>query len=137
MKSPFPRRTVNVKGIDQIWSADLVDMQAFSKENYGVKYLLTIIDVFSKYAWIMPLRTKTGKAITEAFADIIRVSGRKPTMLWVDKGTEFYNRTFRKFLEDNNICIYSKHNEGNAVVVERFNRTMKTRMWNFSVPITQ
>lgn len=127
----FPRRRVNVKGIDQIWSADLVDMQAFSKENLGVKYLLTIIDVFSKYAWIMPLKTKTGKDITEAFKFIIEGSKRKPAMLWVDQGTEFYNRTFMKFLKDNNIHMYSTHNEGKAVVVERFNKTLKSQMWKF------
>ena len=127
----FPRRKVNVKGIDQIWSADLVNMNAFSNDNLGVKYLLTIIDVFSKYAWIMPLKTKTGKAITEAFAFIVSGSGRKPTKLWVDEGTEFYNRTFKKYLEENGIEMYSTHNEGKAVVVERFNKTMKTWMWKY------
>ena len=91
------------KGIDQIWSVDLVDMNAFSNDNLGVKYLLTIIDVFSKYAWIMPQKTKTGKAITEAFAFIVSGSRRKPTKLWVDEGTEFYNRRFKKYLGENGI----------------------------------
>ena len=127
----FPRRRVHVKGIDQIWSSDLVDMSAFSKDNHGVKYLLTIIDVFSKYAWVMPLKTKTGKDITKAFDHIIEGSGRKPSRLWVDKGTEFYNKTFKKYLEQNDIHMYSTHNEGKAVVVERFNRTIKTRMWKY------
>ena len=125
------RRKVNVKGIDQIWSADLVDMSAFSDDNLGVKYLLTIIDVFSKYAWIMPLKSKTGKDITKAFDYIITGSGRKPTKLWVDQGTEFYNRTFKKYLEEKGIEMYSTHNEGKAVVVERFNKTMKTWMWKY------
>ena len=127
----FPRRRVHVKGIDLIWSSDLVDMSAFSKDNHGVKYLLTIIDVFSKYAWVMPLKTKTGKDITKAFDYIIEGSGRKPSRLWVDKGTEFYNKTFKKYLEQNDIQMYSTHNEGKAVVVERFNRTIKTRMWKY------
>ena len=127
----FPRRRVHVKGIDQIWSSDLVDMSAFSKDNHGVKYLLTIIDVFSKYAWVMPLKSKTGKDITKAFDYIIEGSGRKPSRLWVDKGTEFYNQTFKKYLEQNDIQMYSTHNEGKAVVVERFNRTIKTRMWKY------
>ena len=127
----FQRRRVHVKGINEIWSADLVDMSAFSKDNHGVKYLLTIIDVFSKYAWMMPLKTKTGKDITKAFDYIIKGSGRKPTMLWVDQGTEFYNKTFKKYLEDKDIHMYSAHNEGKAVVVERFNRTMKTWMWKY------
>ena len=132
----FQRRRVHVKGIDLIWSSDLVDMSAFSKDNHGVKYLLTIIDVFSKYAWVMPLKTKTGKDITKAFDHIIEGSGRKPSRLWVDKGTEFYNRTFKKYLEQNNIHMYSTHNEGKAVVVERFNRTMKTWMWKYLAPTT-
>ena len=127
----FQRRRVHVKGIDLIWSADLVEMSAFSKDNHGVKYLLTIIDVFSKYAWVMPLKTKTGKDITKAFDYIIEGSGRKPSRLWVDKGTEFYNKTFKKYLEQNDIQMYSTHNEGKAVVVERFNRTIKTRMWKY------
>ena len=127
----FPRRRVHVKGIDQIWSADLVDMSAFSKDNHGVKYLLTIIDVFSKYTWVMPPKTKTGKDITKAFDYIIEGSRRKPSRLWVDKGTEFYNQTFNKYLEQNNIQMYSTHNEGKAVVVERFNRTIKTRLWMY------
>ena len=78
-------------------------MNAFSKDNLGVKYLLTMIDVFSKYAWIMPQKTKTGKAITEAFAFIVSGSRRKPTKLWVDEGTEFYNRRFMKYLGENDI----------------------------------
>ena len=88
---------MHVKGIDEIWSSDLVDMSAFSKDNHGVKYLLTIIDVFSKYAWVMPLKTKTGKDITKAFDYIIEGSGRKPSRLWVDKGTEFTTRRSRIF----------------------------------------
>ena len=126
----FPRRTVIANGIDEIWSADLVDMQAFSKFNRGVKYLLTVIDVFSKYAWAIPLVSKEGKSVTEAF-DIIKRSKRKPKFLWVDKGTEFYNRTFQKWLRENNIEMYSTHNEGKAVVIERFNRTLKGWMWKY------
>ena len=129
----FQRRRVLVKGIDQtsLGSADLVDMSAFSKDNHGVKYLLTIIDVFSKYAWVMPLKTKTEKDITKAFDYVIKGSGRKPSRLWVGKGTEFYNQMFKKYLEQNDIQMYSTHNERKAAVVERFNRTMKTRMWKY------
>ena len=125
----FPRRRVIVHGIDDIWSADLVDMQAFSKFNNGVKFLLTVIDLFSRYAWIVPLTDKTGRAVTDAFQNILHTSGRRPKKLWVDEGKEFYNRTLKKWLNENRIHMYSTHNEGKAVVVERFNRTMKTRMW--------
>lgn len=125
----FPRRRVVVKGIDQIWSADLVDMQAFSEYNKGVRYLLNVIDVLSKYAWSVPIKAKTGTTITDAFRSISKT--RKPKMLWVDKGTEFYNRTFRNWLESEDIHPYSTENEGKAVVVERFNRTLKSRMWRY------
>ena len=125
----FPRRRVIVKGIDQIWSADLVDMQAFAKYNKGVRYLLNVIDVLSKYAWSVPIKDKKGSTITNAFRRITKV--RKPQMLWVDQGTEFYNGTFRKWLENEDIQLYSTHNEGKAVVVERFNRTLKTWMWRY------
>ena len=88
-------------GIDEIWSADLVDMQALSKWNKGIKYLLNIIDVFSKYALSVQLKDKTGKSITVAFEHVVKSSNRKSDKLWVDQGSEFYNRTFDKWLEDN------------------------------------
>ena len=125
----FPRRRVIVKGIDQIWSADLVDMRAFSKYNKGIRYLLNVIDVLSKYAWSVSIKDKTGEAITKAFRSITKT--RKPKMLWVDRGTEFYNRTFRRWLNEQDIQLYSTENEGKAVVVERFNRTLKSKMWRY------
>ena len=76
-------------------------------------------------------RPKTGKDITKAFDYIIEGSARKPSRLWVDKVTEFYNQTFKKYLEQNNIQMDNTHNEGKSVVVERFNRTIKTRMWKY------
>lgn len=114
-------------GIDNIWSADLVDMQSFSKYNDGIKYLMTVIDVFSKYAWAIPLHDKTGKSIVEALETI----KRKPMSLWVDRGGEFYNRIVDGWLKENGVHRYSTYNEGKAVVVERFNRTLKTRMWKY------
>jgi len=84
IRRKFARRRVTVNGVDNIWSADLVDMQALAKYNDGVKYLLNVIDVFSKYAWSVPLKDKTGK-----FEAIIKSCGRQPDMLWVDRGSEF------------------------------------------------
>ena len=121
----FKRRRVIANGVDDIWSADLVDMQWNSRENKGYKYLLNVIDVFSKYAWSLPIKDKTGKTITDTFQKLVKTSGRKPKMLWVDQGTEFYNTVFRSWLKDRDIEMYSVHNEGKAVVVERFNRTLK------------
>ena len=131
VKRKFKRRRVIANGVDDIWSADLVDMQWNSRENKGYKYLLNVIDVFSKYAWSLPIKDKTGKTITDTFQKLVKTSGRKPEMLWVDQGTEFYNRVFRGWLKDRDIEIYSVHNEGKAVVVERFNRTLKEWMWKY------
>jgi len=120
-----------VFGVDEIWSADLVEMQDFSKYNNGFRYLLTVIDVMSKYAWAVPLKDKTGKSVTAAFEKIVKESGRKPMKLWVDKGKEFYNKVMDRFLEENKIDRYSSESELKATVVERFNRTLKTIMWKY------
>ena len=128
IRRKFKTRKVIVNHIDEIWSADLVFMDKLSKWNKGFKYLLTVIDVFSKFAWVVPLKDKKGSSITTAFADIIKKYKRKPEYLWVDKGSEFYNKTFKEWLLQNDIELYSTFNEGKAVVIERFNRTLKSRM---------
>jgi hypothetical protein len=91
-----------VFGVDEIWSADLVDMQYDSKDNNGFRYLLTVIDVMSKFAWAVPLKDKTGKSVAAAFEKIMKESDRKPMKLWVDKGTEFYNNVMDKLLREYN-----------------------------------
>ena len=96
-----------------------------------MKYLLNVIDVFSKYAWSIPIKDKMGKSIIDAFKKVVKTSGRRPKKLWVDQGTEFYNRVFRGWLEQNDVEMYSIYNEGKAVVVERFNRTLIERMWRY------
>ena len=77
-----------VNGIDEIWAGDLIEMQAFSNYNDGVKYLLAIVDVFSKDGWMVPLKQKTGAAVAAAYQSIFN-GGRTPKKLWVDKGREF------------------------------------------------
>lgn len=126
VRKKFRKRRVWVPGVDHTWAADLVDMQAFAKENKGVKYLLAVIDIFSKYGWLVPLKNKTGVAVAEALDDIIKSGKRKPEKLWVDKGKEFYNRHVQAQLP-----IYSTENEEKSSVVERWNRTMKERMWKY------
>ena len=81
----FRKRRVIVHGIDDIWGADLVDMQAFAKDNGGFRFLLSVIDVLSKYGWLIPIKDKSGKSVAEAFEKIFK-GGRKPLQLWVDKG---------------------------------------------------
>ena len=87
-----------------------------------------VIDVFSKYGWIVPLKDKKGESVTEAFKTIFK-EGRKPQYLWVDKGKEFYNKHVKDLLEKNGIQIYSTENEEKSSVVERWNRTIKSKMW--------
>ena len=124
----FTKRRVFVKGVDEIWAADLVEMGRFSEWNKGIKYLLMVIDVFSKFGWIEPLQNKKGETVAAAFEKIFK-SGRQPRLLWTDKGKEFYNRTVNQLLSKKNIKLYSTENEEKSSVAERFNRTIKQRMW--------
>jgi len=120
----FKRRRVFVFNVDDIWSADLKDMQSLAKENDGYKYryLLNVIDLFSKTAYSIPLNSKSSEVIIDAFERLF--TNRRPKKLWIDQGSEFISNRFRKFLSDNNIELYHVFNEGKAVVVERFNRTV-------------
>ena len=99
-------------------------MQAFSEFNRGVKYLLAVIDVFSKYGWLIPLKDKTGKSVASALKTIFKE--RKPEKMWVDKGKEFYNKDVKDLIE-----LYSIENEEKSSVVERWIRTMKEKMWKY------
>ena len=129
----FQKRSVISNGIDDIWAADLVEMQKFSKWNKGIKYLLMVIDVFSKYGWIRGLKDKKTETVSEAFDDIFE-RGRQPKMLWTDKGSEFISKHFKDFLKKKGIKLYHTENEEKSSVVERWNRTMKNKMWKmFSV----
>ena len=115
---------------DNIWGADLADMQLISKFNKGFRCLLCVIDNFSKYAWLVPLKDKKGTSIVNAFREILKESDRKPNKILVDKGSEFCNNSSKKWVKDNNIEMYSIHNEGKSVVAKRFIRTLKTKSIN-------
>ena len=112
---------------DNIWGADLADMQLISNFNKVFRFLLCVIDIFSKYVWVVPLKDKKGTSIVNAFQKILKESDRKPNKIWVDKGSEFNNNSFKKSLKDNDIEMYSTHNEGKSVIAERFIRTLKTK----------
>ena len=124
VRKKFEKRRVLVNGIDKIWAADLADMQAFSKFNRGIIYLLAVIDVFSKYGWLVPLKDKTGKSVAMALKTIFKE--RRPEKMWVDKGKEFYNKDVKELVE-----LYSTENEEKSSVVERWIRMMKERMWKY------
>ena len=95
-------------------------MQLISKYNKGINYLLCVIDLFSKYAWVVPLKNNKGVSIVNAFQSILNDSKRKPNKIWVDQGSEFYYNSFKKWLKDNDISMYSTFNEGESVIAERF-----------------
>lgn len=132
IRKRFPRNRYYVDNIDVVWQADLNDMRSLQAENDGYNYLLTIIDVFSKHAWALPLKTKTGPEVTKAFQDIFQQSKRKPLKIQTDLGGEFVNKVFKTFLEKHNITLYHIYNpDTKACIVERFNRTLKARMWRY------
>ena len=99
-------------------------MQAFFKFNRGVRYLLAVIDIFSKYGWLIPLKDKTGKSVASASKTIFEE--RKPEKMRVDKGKEFYNKDVKDLIE-----LYSTENEEKSSVVQRWIRTIKEKMWKY------
>ena len=103
----FKKRRVYSGFKDNIWGADLADMQLTSRFNKGFRFLLCVIDIFSKHSWVVPLKDKKGVSIVDAFQKILDKSGRKPNKIQVDKGSEFYNNSFKKQLKVNDIQMYS------------------------------
>ena len=124
------KRRLHSEFRDKIWGADLAAMQLISKYNKGVRFLLCVIDIFSKYAWIVPLKDKKGTSIVSAIQSILKQTNRKPKKIWIDKGSEFYKSSFKKWLQDNDIVMYSTHNEVKSVVAERFFRTQRRKFTN-------
>ena len=128
----FEKRKVYSTFKDNIWGADLADMPLLSKYNKGIRFLLCVNDIFSKYAWVVPLKVKKGISFVKAFQSILKQSNKKPNKIWVDKGSEFYNAYFKKWLGDNDIVMYSTYNEEKSVVAERFIRTLKSNFTSTS-----
>ena len=133
----FNKRKIYSSFKDNIWCADLADMQLLSKFNKGIKYLLCVIDLFSKYAFVVPLKDKKGITIVNAFQNILNKSKRKPNKIWVGKGCEFYNASFKKWLQDNDIVMYSTNNEGKSVVTEIFIRTLKSKIYKYMTSVSK
>ena len=120
----FDRIQIQTHYKDECWSIDLIDRSSLAKYNKNYKFIFTIIDNHTKFAWAIPLKNKSGKSTTTAFKKLIETSKRKPEKGWSDRGKEFYNKTFLDFLKQNEIQIYSTHSDLKAVFVERFNRTL-------------
>ena len=125
----FLRRRVVERGYDDLWQADIVEMRPYARVNKGNNYILTVIDVLSKFAWALPLKTKGAKEVTGAFEKIFGGSKRSPTNMQTDRGKEFYNSDVRGMMTRYDINHYSTHSVMKASVVERFNRTLKNAMW--------
>ena len=119
---------------DNICGVDLADMQSLSKYNKVIKYLLCAIDLFSKYVWVIPIKDKKGTSIVNSTE---LHSNRKPHKIWVDQGSGFYKKSFKYFLEINNIEMYSTCNEGKSVAAERFIRTLKNKIFKHMTAIQQ
>ena len=103
---------------DNTWGVDSANMQLLSKFNKGFRFLLCVNDIFSKYAWVIPLKDKKDISLVNAFQKMLDDSNRKPNKICVDKGSEFYNNSFKKCLQDNDIVMYSTNNEGKSVIAE-------------------
>ena len=132
----FKKRKVYSSFRDNLLGVDLADMQSLNKYNKGTKYLLCAIDLFSKYAWLIPVKDKRGASIVNGFQKIIS-KGRKPNKIWVDQGSGFYNSSFKDFLKKNNIEMYSTYNEGKSVVAERFIKTLKDKIFKHMTAISK
>lgn len=125
----FPRRRVIMHGINDLLQADLVEMIPYHKENKNFRYLLTVINVFTKFAWAIPIKTKTAKDVSIAFRSILKSLSQMPKNVQTDAGKEFFNSQFKKLMSENNINHYSTYSKMKASIVERFNRTLKSKMW--------
>ena len=124
----FEKWKVYSSFIDKILGAYLANIQLISKFNKRFWFLLCVINIFSKYAWIVLSKDKNSITIFDVFQEILNESGCKPNKIWADKGNEFYNRSMKSWLQDNDLEIYSTHNEGKYVVAERFIRTLKNKV---------
>ena len=121
----------------KIISGKLIELQLIRKFIKRSRFLLCVIDIFSKYAWVAPLNDEKGVSIIDAFQKILDKSGHKPNKIWVDKGSKFYNNSFKKWLKDNDIEMYSINNEGKSVVAERFIRTLKTKIYKYMTSVSK
>lgn len=125
----FKRRKVIVKGLNDLLQADLVEMLPYAKSNKGYRYILIVINVFSKYVWVQPVKQKTSKDVVAAMKIILSQMKKHPRNLQTDMGKEFYNKEFKNLMHSFNINHYSTFSNLKASVVERVNRTIKNAMW--------
>ena len=128
----FPTLPTKVFSINEQFVMDLVDLQKLAKYNNGYKYLLTVIDVFSKYAWVEPLKSKRATALFDALQRLwTRLGPRQPQKVQTDSDSEFYNAKVKAFFKKHEVNHFSTHGDPHGSVVERWKRTLKTKMFRY------
>lgn len=130
VRKNFMRRKTIMHGIGDTYQIDLVEMIPYAKYNNGFKYILTVIDIFSKFAWSFPIKTKSATDVVRAMHTLFQ-SGNIAKNIHSDFGKEFYNSQFKELLTKYNINHFSTFSSMKASIVERFNRTLKTKMWKY------
>jgi transposase InsO family protein len=132
VRKRFEKRSIITKVIDDLWAADLIDMKKFSKENRGYMYILNVIDTFSKFAWVISIKSKDGVTVSKTFEKIIKSAKsqhhKPPNLLHTDKGTEFENRHFKNHFDTFKIRMYHTQNLEKSSIVERLNRTLNNKL---------
>lgn len=126
----YPTRQYIVHDLDDQWQADLAEVGLIADKNHGYRYILTVIDIFSRYAWCRPLRNKKAESVVGAFDDIFQ-EGRIPKRIQTDQGKEFHNTIVKDFLKKHDVDLFFVRSPFKASLVERFNRTLKGRMWKY------
>lgn len=130
-KRKFGRNKTVALGKDTDFQADLIDMTRVRKQNRGYAYILSVIDVLSKYGWAVPIKNKTPEEVIKGFEKVFK-SGRKPWRLYTDAGGEFVNKKFRKYLDERDVMhLVARNQETKAAVAERYNRCLKEKLWKY------
>lgn len=127
----YKTRKYYVNNIDDQWQMDLADMVQIKRHNDGYRFILTCIDILSRFAWARPLKTKTGREVAAAIEDIFQSSNRIPKRVQTDQGNEFYNVFVKRLFEANNVELFSVKSPFKSAMVERLNRTLKTKLWKY------
>lgn len=127
----YRRRRTIIKGLDDLWQMDLAEMRPYAHSNRNFKFILVVIDCFSKYVWTHPLKSKTGEEITEAFHNVLKRGKRAPTHLQTDQGKEFYNAKFRALMKQYGINHYNTFSVKKAAIAERVIRTLKSKLYKY------
>ena len=130
-RKTYSDRKYYVNNIDDQWQMDLADMSRIQRQNGNHRYILTCIDILSRHGWARPLKTKQGPEVAKAIEDIFQSSQRQPKRLQTDQGTEFYNASVKRVLEKYNIELFSVKSPKKCALVERWNRTLKSKMWKY------